>query len=64
MAEFVEFVQAGFKQPRKILANSLADGLGVTRIEAVEYLRKAEIDPARRPQALDLTEWVRLFRGR
>jgi len=42
---FVTLVQAGFKQPRKTLANSLAEGLKVGRDEAVQRLARAEIDP-------------------
>ena len=63
LAEFVTLVQAGFKQPRKTLANSLSDGLGIPKTEAIEHLRGADIDPALRPQALALTDWVRLFRS-
>jgi 16S rRNA (adenine1518-N6/adenine1519-N6)-dimethyltransferase len=60
---FVTLVQAGFKQPRKTLANSLADGLNVTREEAVQRLNRANIDATRRPQALHIEDWVRLFRA-
>ena len=60
---FVRLVQAGFKQPRKTLANSFADGLGLPKLEAVERLAMAQIDPSLRPQALSVDDWVRLFRG-
>jgi 16S rRNA (adenine1518-N6/adenine1519-N6)-dimethyltransferase len=59
---FVILVQAGFKQPRKVLANSLADGLGVSRAVAIQRLTGAGIDPELRPQALQVADWVRLFR--
>jgi 16S rRNA (adenine1518-N6/adenine1519-N6)-dimethyltransferase len=62
LADFTSLVQAGFKQPRKTLANSLADGLIVTRAEASDRLRRAAIDPSLRPQALSVAEWARLFR--
>ena len=58
---FVEFVHAGFKQPRKQIANSLAEGLGVEKSQAVERLTRAEIEPTRRPQTLSVADWVRLF---
>jgi 16S rRNA (adenine1518-N6/adenine1519-N6)-dimethyltransferase len=61
--EFASFVHAGFRQPRKTLANSLADGLDLTRGEAVERLARAGIEPGLRPQALAVADWVRLFRG-
>jgi 16S rRNA A1518/A1519 N6-dimethyltransferase RsmA/KsgA/DIM1 with predicted DNA glycosylase/AP lyase activity len=59
---FTFLVQAGFKQPRKRLANSLADGLQVPKQQAVERLARAGIDPARRPGELGIDDWVRLFR--
>jgi 16S rRNA (adenine1518-N6/adenine1519-N6)-dimethyltransferase len=62
IAEFTTLVQAGFKQPRKTLANSLSDGLGVTRGEAVDRLASADLDSSLRPQALSVADWVRLFR--
>jgi 16S rRNA (adenine1518-N6/adenine1519-N6)-dimethyltransferase len=59
--EFEAFVHAGFKQPRKQLANSLADGLQVPKAQALELLEKAGIEPTRRPQELTIGEWVHLF---
>jgi len=58
---FEAFVHAGFKQPRKQLANSLADGLQVPKPQALELLEKAGIEPSRRPQELTIGEWVHLF---
>jgi 16S rRNA (adenine1518-N6/adenine1519-N6)-dimethyltransferase len=58
---FGEFVHAGFKQPRKQLANSLADGLEIPKAEAVARLQRAQLDPTRRPQELSIADWVRLF---
>jgi 16S rRNA (adenine1518-N6/adenine1519-N6)-dimethyltransferase len=60
---FTRLVQAGFKQPRKQLANSLSEGLGVAKQEAIERLTAVRIDPHLRPQALALEDWVRLFRS-
>ena len=60
---FVKLVQAGFKQPRKTLLNSLADGLAVDRAAAASLLNSAVLDGALRPQALTLDDWVRLFRA-
>jgi len=58
---FLALVRAGFAQPRKQLANSLAQGLGGPKSEALELLGRAGIAPERRPQELDLEEWARLF---
>jgi 16S rRNA (adenine1518-N6/adenine1519-N6)-dimethyltransferase len=63
LADFVTLVQAGFKQPRKQLANSLAEGLGVPKPAAVERLERAAIDPSLRPQDLTVADWLRLFRS-
>lgn len=63
LEKFVALVHAGFKQPRKTLANSLADGLGAPRAEAAAKLEEARLDPSLRPQALSVADWVRLFRS-
>jgi 16S rRNA (adenine1518-N6/adenine1519-N6)-dimethyltransferase len=62
LSEFAELVRAGFTQPRKMLANSLADGLNSRKNEAIDRLTRAGVDPNARPQALALDDWVRLFR--
>jgi len=59
----LRLVQAGFKQPRKQLRNSLAEGLGWAPSAAEALLRRAAIEPARRPQTLALAEWERLYRA-
>jgi 16S rRNA (adenine1518-N6/adenine1519-N6)-dimethyltransferase len=61
-ADFVRFVQAGFKQPRKTLANSLAEGLQIDKPIALQLLQEATIDASRRPQELTIDDWVLLFR--
>jgi 16S rRNA (adenine1518-N6/adenine1519-N6)-dimethyltransferase len=63
LTQFVTLVQAGFKQPRKKLVNSLAEGLGAPKQDVVELLEKADIDPGQRPQDLAVPDWVRLYRG-
>ena len=62
LAAFVRLVQAGFKQPRKRLANSLAEGLGRPKSAVIPLLDHAALDPAQRPQQLTIDDWVRLFR--
>ena len=58
---FTRLVQAGFKQPRKTLANSLSEGLAVPRDAAITRLLRANLDPKRRPQELAVEDWVRLY---
>ncbi len=63
LTQFVTLVQAGFKQPRKKLVNSLAEGLGEAKPTALELLKSADIDPGQRPQDLAVADWVRLYRS-
>lgn len=54
--------KAGFSQPRKQLRNTLASGLKLEREQTAEWLLRAKIDPARRPETLSVDDWVRLAR--
>jgi 16S rRNA (adenine1518-N6/adenine1519-N6)-dimethyltransferase len=63
LADFGAFVHAGFAQPRKQLANSLAQGLARDKAELQERLLALGVDPTRRPQDLSVDEWGRLYRG-
>ena len=59
---FFELVRAGFTAPRKQLANSLAQGLGVVKGKALSLLETAGIVSQRRAETLSLEEWARLWR--
>ena len=59
---FFRLVRAGFSAARKQLANSLAQGLGVPKAEALSLLEKAGIKPQRRAETLALEEWAHLWR--
>jgi 16S rRNA (adenine1518-N6/adenine1519-N6)-dimethyltransferase len=59
---FFELVRAGFAAPRKQLANSLAQGLGLPKPGVLPLLEKADIDGERRAETLTLEEWARLWR--
>jgi 16S rRNA (adenine1518-N6/adenine1519-N6)-dimethyltransferase len=61
-ASFFELVRAGFTAPRKQIANSLAQGLGVSKSDALSLLEAAGIVPQRRAETLTLEEWARLFK--
>ena len=60
---FFELVRAGFTASRKQLTNSLAQGLGVPKTEALALLDKAGINPQRRAETLTLEEWAQLWRA-
>ena len=58
---FLDFAAAGFRAPRKRIRNSLKHGLDAPAERIDRALASADIDGARRPAALDLREWTRLF---
>ncbi len=59
---FFALVRAGFSASRKQIANSLAQGLKVSKIEALDLLERAKIAPQRRAETLSLEEWAHLWR--
>ncbi|MFC1979544.1 16S rRNA (adenine(1518)-N(6)/adenine(1519)-N(6))-dimethyltransferase RsmA [Chloroflexota bacterium] len=58
---FFELVRAGFNVPRKQICNSLSQGLGLPKAEAISLLEKAAISPQRRAETLTLEEWAQLW---
>jgi len=58
---FFEVVRAGFTQPRKQIANSLAQGSGLLKTEVRTRLEKAGIAAERRAETLTLEEWAKLW---
>ncbi len=62
-ASFFETVRAGFASPRKQLANSLAQGLGLPKADVAHLLAEAGIAPQRRAETLALEEWAQLWRA-
>jgi 16S rRNA (adenine1518-N6/adenine1519-N6)-dimethyltransferase len=57
---FFRIVNAGFRQKRKQVANSLAAELDMSKPAVTDWLDGAGIDPMRRAQTLTVEEWVRL----
>lgn len=60
---FFRIVNAGFRQKRKQVANSLAAELALPKEAVVAWLGACAIDPMRRAQTLEVEEWVRLTRA-
>ena len=58
--QFFRVVGAGFSQRRKTIANSLSAGLKLSKSTTEQYLKRAGIDPLRRPQEISLKEWAKL----
>jgi 16S rRNA (adenine1518-N6/adenine1519-N6)-dimethyltransferase len=61
---FFEIVNAGFRQKRKQLANSLSEVLGLPKPVVAEWLVRCNIDPMRRAETLSLDEWIALVQDR
>ena len=57
---FQGLVRAVFTRRRKTLANALTAYTAPVPFSAVDVLHRADIDPRRRPETLDLVEFVRL----
>jgi 16S rRNA (adenine1518-N6/adenine1519-N6)-dimethyltransferase len=61
--DFFRVVKAGFSAKRKKLRSSLAGGLGVSKQEAENLLKKVGISPEARAEALPIDDWLRLTDG-
>lgn len=59
---FFRIVKAGFSERRKKLRSSLAGGLHISKSEAEDLLRRANISPDLRAQALSLDDWHELYK--
>lgn len=59
---FFAVAKAGFSQKRKQLRNSISAGLAIKSDLADEVLRAAGLDPQRRAETLNLSEWAALSR--
>jgi len=62
VGSFFDLVRAGFTAPRKQIANSLAQGLGLPKSEVLSLLEKADVVSQRRAETLTLEEWAQLWR--
>ena len=63
MPSFFRFVEAVFQFRRKQLGGTVARLASIPNAEASRMLRELPIDPARRPQTLNLTEWEAMYRA-
>jgi 16S rRNA (adenine1518-N6/adenine1519-N6)-dimethyltransferase len=61
IAEFFDFVSKTVRNPRKQIHNSLARGVWLPPGGARAALEKAGIDATRRPETLDIADWLRLL---
>jgi len=64
--QFFQLAKAGYSQKRKTMRNALSGGLGWPTARVVELLQAAGIDPQRRAETINLSEWndlTALIRG-
>jgi 16S rRNA (adenine1518-N6/adenine1519-N6)-dimethyltransferase len=59
---FFHLLRAGFASPRKQLHNALPGALGLSDEAVSAALVAAGLEPAERPQHLELVDWERLYR--
>jgi len=57
---FFRAVKAGFSSKRKKMRSSLAGGLGISKPEAEELMKKSKISPDIRAQDLTINDWITL----
>jgi 16S rRNA (adenine1518-N6/adenine1519-N6)-dimethyltransferase len=60
---FFKIVNAGFRQKRKQIANSIADVLRLPKADIAAWLSSSGIDPMRRAETLAVEEWVALAKS-
>jgi len=60
---FFDFARLVFQERRKKLPNAVANAMGHDVGAAREVVRRSGLDPMRRPQTLDLSEWEGLYKG-
>lgn len=59
--DFFTIIRAGFAAPRKQIRNSFSQGLGIDTSIGGTILADAGIDATRRPQTLDIDEWIQVY---
>ena len=58
---FFRIVKAGFSHPRKTILNNLSSELKLEKEKVLWILNNAKISPAKRPEDLQLKEWLGLY---
>jgi 16S rRNA (adenine1518-N6/adenine1519-N6)-dimethyltransferase len=63
LAAFFELVSQTFRNPRKQIHNALGRGIWLPEGGAREALHEVGIDAMRRPETLDINEWLQLLQA-
>jgi 16S rRNA (adenine1518-N6/adenine1519-N6)-dimethyltransferase len=59
--KFFQLAKAGFSERRKKLRSSLSGGLGISKDQADDLLKKASVSPDARAQELSLEDWYKIY---
>lgn len=59
-ARILKIIQAGFSQKRKKIRNSIAASLRIEALETERMIRETGIDPSKRAEDLEISEWLSL----
>lgn len=60
---FFKIVKAGFGHPRKTILNNLSSELNIPKEKTAKWLEKTNISCLKRPEAINLQEWINLVDG-
>ncbi|MCX6738213.1 MAG: 16S rRNA (adenine(1518)-N(6)/adenine(1519)-N(6))-dimethyltransferase RsmA [Candidatus Parcubacteria bacterium] len=60
---FFKIVKAGFAHPRKTILNNLSAELNISKEKTAKWLEKTNIACLKRPEAINLQEWINLVDG-
>ena len=58
--EFFRVVRAGFSAKRKKLRGSLSGGLGLSKVQIEELLKRSDVSPDSRAEDLSIEDWQRI----
>jgi 16S rRNA (adenine1518-N6/adenine1519-N6)-dimethyltransferase len=61
--DFFRIIKAGFRAPRKQLANNLSKELNIKKEETIRWLKENNIEPTRRAETLSIEEWIELTKN-
>ncbi len=60
---FFKILKLGFSHPRKTILNNLSKGLDIEKQKINSWLKKSEINPNKRPEELNLKNWIKTVSG-
>lgn len=61
VSDFFRVVRFGFAAKRKTLENNLSAGLHITKTEASDIIKKADLGAKIRAESLNIDDWIKLY---